>query len=343
MSRMPRPRLAAVAGALVAAAAMTGTTTAHAVTDSSDTSTVSVFGNPTVPADPPSEVQGPLGAAGPAPTPATGPTPETHVYVNTRAGAMTAYGTVLAPLKADAVGARITGIDVTFTDDVAPGENLAADTAVLQICRLTGEPVKSTPDAPVTYDCAKPVTGKRTAKTDGSGSWTFHLPGAAYVNGMRSNLMFGIFSVPAEGETSTVAVKRASLAVDYTYVPRATTPDPDDDPVGSGDETTGSVDNSGDFGGTTTLPDAGGLTGVGGLPAPTGVDPIAGAPMDVAAAAPVATPYVQAAQQVSGPRRDLRPLLLLVLPLVPLIVLWTAARIGVRRGDEDLFPDLDPA
>lgn len=342
MSLMPRLRLVPLAGALVVAAAMTGTTVAHAVTESSDTSTASVLGNPTVSAETPSEVSGPIALAGPPPTPAPGPTPEKHVYLSSRGGEVTTYGTVRAPLEAAALGARITAADVTFTDDPATGENVSAETAALQICRLSGEPAESTPDAPITYDCTNPVTGKRTAAADGSGTWTFHLPGAAHLNGMRSAFMFGIVPAPADGATSTVAIQRESLAVDYTYVPKAT--------VGSGHGTGPDTGTSTTTGGTGTPAGLGNDSGgfntalpVSDLPVATGGDPIVTAPLDPVAAPPASGAYAPVAQAVAGPGRNLRPLLLLVLPVIPMLVMWGAARIGLRRGDDDIFPDLNPA
>lgn len=302
-----------------------------------------VLGNPTAPATV-------AASTGPVPVPVPqdrprGTTPATHVYVDSVGGAPSAYLTAQLRLPA---GQRIAALDLVLVDDPGDPQDAAADMALLQACVVLGRLEKAAPDDPAELDCTNAVTGARVAGADGAGTWHFGLRGLS--DRVRADGVLGVAvtTVPGTGTAASVAFLRDSVRFPYVLQPPGTA-DPVGDALPAPTNTAPPASDSGfSSSGPFEVPQA-----LAPPPGPTvvaGVEgPVAEPPTPAAVPAPQIAPTAvlqirpQAASTGPAPRGGPRPLLLLLVPLVPLLVLRTAGSIGPepdREADDDPYPGL---
>ncbi len=304
---------------------------------------VEVLGNPTAPAT----VAAPTG---PVPVPLDRPrgtTPATHVYVDSVGGAPSAYLTAQLRLPA---GQSTAALDLVLVDDPGDRQDVGADTALLQACLVLGPLDEAAPDDPAELDCSNPVSGARAAGADGAGTWIFGLQALADRARPDGTLGVAVTTVPGAGAAASVAFLRDSVRFPYVLQPPETA-----EPV------------SGPLPAPAPLASDLGFSSASSSEIPQALAPLTGPVVDAQVLGPIAEPSTQVAllpapqvappaileirpqAALTGPASPLggpRPLLLLLVPLVPLLVLRTAGALGPEPerepgdGTDDPYPGL---
>jgi len=275
----------------------------------------------------------PAGSTVPGAVP-RGATPATHVYVSASGGSPVAYPAAEFSLPADLA---IDRMSLTLADDGAAGEDTSADAATLEACFLTGSVDAQSPDAPVGYDCTGSAKGVRKVSTSG-GSWTFDASSLAFRVAKTGRFGLAILAKPAQTDAFSVSVLRTSVVLSYEGTPRANGVDAALAPPTAVAPTTevaglqaGPPPLSSDL-----------VAAIGGVVA--GPPMLAGqAPVGVTTVPQPATPALaNAASSGSSDTRRWRPLLLLLVPVVPVLGLALNRRIGGGEQDTDSLADRYP-
>lgn len=290
-----------------------------------------VLGNPTISSVSAPAPVGQVGATTPSQVP-KGPTPATHVYVKAGGGSSVSFAAMEFTVP---TGTRQPKLVLSLEDDAGPAQDVNAADAPLFACVMPSAMFASDPDGPVNYDCTLPARGVRKVDAVG-GTWTFDVSGLASTVDRSGRFGLAVVSAPEAASAFSVAVLRSSvrLIVDSSS--------PTQEPASSDGADRPTPATGGSRG---VLP--GTPTGIArsaallpGITAPSTPDALApsvalapdNAPQGLVLAAP--TRIVPAGSTSSSTRRW-RPLLLLLVPLVPVVGLaW------FRRIDPD---DDDPA
>lgn len=305
---------------------------------------VEVVGNPTAPATVAAPT-GPVSVPVPLDRP-RGTTPATHVYVDSVGGAPSAYLTAQLRLPA---GQRTAALDLVLVDDAGDRQDVGAGTALLQACLVLGPLDEAAPDAPAELDCSNAASGARAAGADGAGTWTFRLQGLADRARADGTLGVAVTTVPGANAAASVAFRRDSVRFPYVLQPPETI-----------------EPGRGRLPAPAPLASAGGISSSISFEVPQALAPLTGPAVDAQVLGPIAEPSTRVAPlpapQVApaaileirpraavmgpAPLGGPRPLLLLLVPLVPLLVLRTAGALGPEPnkepddGTDDPYPGL---
>lgn len=299
-----------------------------------------ILGNPTISSVSAPAPAGPVGASVPTQVP-KGPAPATHVYIKAGGGNAATFAAMEFQLP---VGLRQPTITLSVQDDAAPAEDVHADTAPLYACVMPSSMFAGDPDGAVNYDCTLPGKGLRSANAAG-GAWTFDVSPLASTADRHGRFGLAIVSAPDPAAAFSVSVLRSSVSLTVIGGAAADRVGPTQplDPVGR-------VSPVASIGTLPSTPAVGvGLVSgpLAALTGPAPADALApdvasapgGSPQDVVLAAP--RQILPAASSSTSAHRW-RPLLLLLVPLVPVAGLALLRRLDPEGDDPEALAELYP-